>query len=144
MKRNYILIIGFLVGLVFTTNSCKDPAQPKATVTVIGTDKNGNEINQEGAIVIVRADPDTHDSHGNVGHVRPDLESSEGLTTRGVTDGSGMISFEFKYEAILRVYAYIVPKKTDTIWGEGALILKEDDTYSETVYLRYHSGDTNQ
>lgn len=131
------LILTIFTFVVILASSCKDPAPPKATITVIGTDKKGNEVYQEGATVIVKADPDTHDEHGNVGHVRPDLDSDVGLYTKGVTGAGGTVSFDFKYEAILRVYAYTVPKKNDTIWGEGAIILKEDETYNETVYLRY-------
>ena len=131
MKRFYLIsvIIG-IFGLVLF-NSCKKPEPPKATVLVT---KDG--VAQAGATVVVRADPNTSTEHGDVGHVRPDLRE-DGLNMSSVTDGSGQVSFDFKYEAILRVYAYIVPKKNDTIWGEGALILKEDDTYSETVILRY-------
>ena len=138
-KLFYILIVMAFVAVL--GSSCKDPASPKATITVIGSDKNGNEVYQAGATVIVRADPDTHDEHGNVGHVRPDLDSDEGLYEKGVTGSGGTVSFDFKYEAILRVYAYTVPKKNDTIWGEGAIILKEDETYNETVYLRYSTAE---
>lgn len=112
-------------------NSCKKPIPPKATVTVT---RDG--VVQSGATVVVRADPNTSTEHGDVGHVRPDLRE-DGLKMSSVTNSSGQVNFDFKYEAILRVYAYIVPKKNDTIWGEGALILKEDDTYAETVILRY-------
>jgi len=137
MKTNkYILIIALAVFSVFY--SCKKPADPKATVTVIGTNKDGAEVAIEGATVKVLADPNTHDEHGNVGHVRPDLDSDEGLYFTKTTNSSGKADFEFKYEAILKVYAYIVEKK-DTVWGEGALILEKDKTYNETVYLRYHT-----
>jgi len=128
-------IFVILVIATIVTSSCKKPIPPKAIITVIGTDKKGNEIYQQGAVVVVKADPDTHDNHGNVGHVRPDLKN--GLDTTGVTGANGTINFDFKYEAILRVYAYIVPKKNDTLWGEGAIILENDKTYDETVYLRY-------
>ncbi len=134
-KLFYILVIIGFAAII--TSSCKKPTAPKATITVIGNDKDGNEVYQSGATVVVKADPDTHDEHGNVGHVRPDLDSDEGLYTKGVTGSGGTVSFDFKYEAILRVYAYTVPKKNDTLWGEGAIILKEDETYEETVYLRY-------
>jgi len=136
MNKLFLIPI-FLILAVVITSSCKKPKEPKATITVIGNDKDGNEVYQAGATVIVKADPDTHDEHGNVGHVRPDLDSDVGLYEKGVTGSNGTISFDFKYEAILRVYAYTVPKKNDTIWGEGAIILKEDETYNETVYLRY-------
>ena len=130
-------ILTIIAFIAILSSSCEDPAAPKATITVIGADKDGNEVYQAGATVIIRADPDTHDEHGNVGHVRPDLDSDVGLYEKGVTGSGGTVNFDFKYEAILRVYAYTVPKKSDTIWGEGAIILKEDETYSETVYLRY-------
>lgn len=144
MNKYFLISVVILISGIVFTNSCSKPTPPKAVVTVIGTDKNGNEIHQSGATVIVRADPDTHDEHGNVGHVRPDLDSDEGMYANGVTDGNGTISFDFKYEAILRVYAYVVPKKNDTLWGEGALILTEDETYSETVYLRYSIFNTKK
>ena len=136
MNKLFSIFI-ILIFVTVITSSCKKPIPPKATITVIGTDKNGKEIYQDGATVVVKADPDTHDEHGNVGHVRPDLDSDIGLYSKGVTGSSGTINFDFKYEAILRVYAYTVPKKNDTLWGEGAIILKENETYNETVYLRY-------
>ena len=136
MNKLFFILVIFVFATMINS-SCKKPTAPKATITVIGADKNGKEIYQEGATVVVKADPDTHDEHGNVGHVRPDLDSDVGLYEKGVTGSGGTISFDFKYEAILRVYAYTVPKKNDTLWGEGAIILKEDETYSETVYLRY-------
>ena len=131
MKRVYLIFTIIGVAGLISFNSCKKPNPPKATVTVT---RDG--VAQSGATVVVRADPNTSTEHGDVGHVRPDLRE-DGLNLSGVTDGSGQVKFDFKYEAILRVYAYIVPSKNDTIWGEGALILKEDDNYSETVILRY-------
>lgn len=135
MSKLFLIPILLVLAMVFT-NSCKKPVAPKATITVIGNNEDGVEVYQPGATVIVRADPDSHDEHGNVGHVRPDLDSEDGLYTKGVTGSNGTIQFDFKYEAILRVYAYTVPKKNDTIWGEGAIILKENENYNETVYLR--------
>jgi len=134
MKRLNIIIILIAIFGVLIFNSCKKPAGPKAVVTVT---KDG--VAQADAMVVVRADPNTSTEHGDVGHVRPDMRE-DGLKMSGLTNGSGAITFDFKYEAILRVYAYIVPKKNDTIWGEGALILKEDETYSETVILRYETN----
>jgi hypothetical protein len=134
--KKYIIIV--LVLLLASTYSCKKPKDPKAVVTVIGTNKDGVEVAQSGATVMILADPNTHDEYGNVGYVRPDLSDEEGLYFKKTTNSAGQVDFEFKYEAILKVYAYIVEKK-DTIWGEGALILEKDKTYNETVYLRYHT-----
>ncbi len=137
MKIKSAIII-LLTVFTVTFYSCKEPANPKAVVTVIGEDKDGNEVAQANATVLIQADPNTHDEHGNVGHVRPDLSDEEGLYFKKTTNSAGQADFEFKYEAILKVYAYIVQKK-DTVWGEGALILEKDKTYEETVYLRYHT-----
>jgi hypothetical protein len=137
MKRIYLLLIAILLMISFFNTSCKKTDPPKASITVIGQNEDGQEIYQAGAVVLVKADPNTHDEHGNTGLVRPDLDSDEGLYVKGNTDSGGKVNFDFKYEAILRVYAYIVPKKSDTIWGEGAIILKENEVYNETVYLRY-------
>jgi hypothetical protein len=131
MKRFHIITLMIGSFVIISLNSCQKPNPPKATVTVTYNNKY-----QAGATVVVRADPNTSTEHGDVGHVRPDLRE-DGLLLQSITDGSGAVNFDFKYEAILRVYAYIVPSKNDTIWGEGALILKEDETYNETVILRY-------
>ncbi len=138
MKRFYLIsaIVGFFGLIIF--NSCQKATPPKATVLVT---KDG--VAQAGAMVVIKADPNTSTEHGDIGHVRPDLRE-DGLDMHSVTNSAGQASFDFKYEAILRVYAYIVPKKNDTIWGEGALILKEDETCSETVKLRYEITNSNQ
>ncbi|MFH2143437.1 MAG: hypothetical protein ABIJ97_13510, partial [Bacteroidota bacterium] len=53
-----------------------------------------------------------------------------------VTDESGKTYHEFAFESILLVEAKWGRKKNDTLVGIGALILKFDETYEETVILK--------
>ena len=52
----------------------------------------------------------------------------------------GTIQFEFKYESILHVTAEYEISKNKIATGYGALILKEDETYSETIITKYNSN----
>ncbi len=128
------LILVSSIALI-TFSSCSDPVPPKATVTVRnGMENNGKEMNAllEGALVTVFIDPNT----GKPGYVDPDgkvdvLEKS--------TDASGQCSFDFVQENILQVKAEY-PLNGDTLYGEGVVVLKEDETYQETIYLRKYKS----
>lgn len=120
-----------LLGIIFLS-SCKDPQSPKADITVYyGIDNEDYpDINTpvEGAIVTVYADS----PEDKPGYVDPDNKIEEMVK---ITDASGRCSFEFPIENILQVKAEL-PIKKDTLYGEGVLILKEDETFEETVHLR--------
>ena len=133
-----IIKIFMALGLfaVVLLSSCKDPVSPKAEITVLyGIQNEGlPDINTpvEGAIVTVYASsPDD-----KPGYVDPDNKIEEMVK---ITDASGHCSFDFPIENILQVKAE-KPQKygnvSDTLYGEGVLILKEDETDDETVHLR--------
>ncbi|MBN2669244.1 MAG: hypothetical protein JXR60_08440 [Bacteroidales bacterium] len=119
----------FLVASLFFAifvNSCKDPEPPKAVVTV----RNGFDENKvvSSAIVTVYVG----EQSGKPGYVNPDEKTIQDIQT---TDASGQCSFEFKFENILNVKAEL-PFEGDTLYGEGVLVLEEDKTDEETIYLR--------
>lgn len=128
-KRIFIIMILGLM-LTLTVNSCKDPASPKATVTV----RNGfeNDALLEGAIVTVYVGS----QNGKPGYVDPENKIKD---ISKLTDASGRCDFEFNLQNILQVKAEF-PVGTDTLYGEGVLVLKEDKTYEETVYLRKYKS----
>ncbi len=129
MKTNKAAVI-LIVALLFISGynflSCKRPVPPKAIVSVV------NEKNEpvEGAQVVIRADS------GRVIY----LKSGMVLADTQLTDASGQISYEFRYEAIYNVKAKTQKKvggvMTTLLQGSGVFILKEDETYSETVTIR--------
>ena len=133
-KVSVFLVIALLLVSGYFISSCKKPKPPKAIVTVFNGEDN--DIPVEGATVKVYSDPSMTDtSHESaVGYVFPDSMKLEVIQ---VTDEFGQASFEFKYESILHVEAILGISKTDTLIGYGALILKEDETYSETIIMKY-------
>lgn len=123
-----ILSVSFL-------SSCKDPVPPKATVTVRnGMDNISLEMNAplESAIVTVYIDPNT----GKPGYTDPDGKVEKQVK---LTDGSGKANFDFVQENILQVKAEY-PFNGDTLYGEGVVVLEEDKTYEETIYLRKYKS----
>lgn len=131
MKVKHILFIGiFAIGFIVTLNACKDPKPPKATVTV--TNVSGTHI--ANATVKIFSDPNHVNDQGNVGYVDP---VDTVLIYTSTTDNSGQAFFEFRYESIYNVLATYKPSSsTDTLKGTGVLILKNDETYEETVIIR--------
>ncbi len=129
-------------GLVFVSifvltifSSCSDSVPPKATVTVRnGMENNGIEMNVllESALVTIFIDPNT----GKPGYVDPDGKVD---VIQKNTDASGQCSFDFVQENILQVKAEY-PLNGDTLYGEGVVVLKEDETYQETIYLRKYKS----
>lgn len=128
MKKRNILVISILLFLfygLFTITSCRKPDAPKAIITVIDTAGYAVEgatvkiyINKNGAYI----DP----KEGVLEHV-------------DYTNASGEVRYESKYEGIRDVYAEIAPDSVTSFQvrtGEGVLVLKEDETYSETIKLR--------
>jgi hypothetical protein len=125
IKRINIWLVLSLLTLI-AVQSCKDPESPKAVVTV----KNGFDDNKlaEGVIVTVYVGP----QNGKPGYVDPDSKTAKIVKN---TDASGKCNFDFTLENILQVKAeYPIPG--DTLYGEGVLVLEEDKTYNETIFLR--------
>ena len=137
MKLSAILILGLFTFLALTASKCNKENPPKAIVTVV--DKNGNVI--PGATVKVYSDP-TYYNNGQgykpVGYYNPDENTLYDIKT---TDAAGQTFHSFKYESIYSVKVTILKKignhSYDTLRynGEGALILKNDKTYPETVTI---------
>jgi S-formylglutathione hydrolase FrmB len=121
----------FLVLALIALGSCGDPASPKATVSVFhGMDIDGITMNDpvEGAIVTAYVGP----QNGKPGYVDPDNKVEELVAE---TSASGQCSFDFPVENILQVKAEFA-FSGDTLYGEGVLVLKEDETVTETIHLR--------
>jgi len=119
-----------LISIMFLS-ACSDPASPKATVTVYyGMDLSGTEMNApvEGAIVTAYVGP----QNGKPGYVDPDNKVEKVV---GTTSASGQCNFDFPVENILQVKAEY-PLSGDTLYGEGVLVLKEDETITESIHLR--------
>lgn len=134
IKLLYFTLMVFVLVLVsglFIT--CKKTTPPKAVVYVI--DANGLPV--ANALIRVFSDPKryhgTTNSLGNVGYVDPGANQIEFVQ---YSDDGGRAQFEFKNECILNVSAKLGMSRTDTIRGEGALVLKNDQTVTETITLR--------
>lgn len=123
-----------LVALA-TLNACKDPEAPKATVTVINSiNENTNliDVPAEGAVVTVFSKSET----GKTGYADPD---NKDLTKVKIADGAGKCSFEFELENILQVKAELA-YGGDTLYGEGAIVLEEDETENIIIHLRKYKS----
>ena len=138
MKTNFITIICLLTFFVFTASKCNKEDPPKALVTVLN--ENGTPL--EGAEVKVYSDPTYYNNgagYPSVGYYNPDEKT---LYDIQYTDGSGQTRHSFKYESIYSVKVRYVKSiyhpgpnaDTTFLYGMGALVLKNDKTYSETIY----------
>jgi len=125
-----IAVVSLFVSVIFT--ACHTPKDPKARITVLnGFDQNKAAVS---AIVTVYVSS----SAGGHGQVNP---SDGTVKVVGTTDASGVVNFDFSYESILQVKAELpAPLINDTLYGEGVLVLEEDKTYEETVYLRKYKS----
>ena len=124
---NFIVFAFISLG-VLTHSSCNDPEIPKANISVVKKDASNVNFPVEGATVKVKP-------------TAPDCNWSD-VDTIQYTDASGQVHFEFKYEMILDVEA---EKQFDeNLWysGVGILILKEDETYLETIILSVESANS--
>jgi hypothetical protein len=137
MKSSVIVALCLFAFFALTASKCNKEEPPKAVVTVI--DVNGHPLS--GAKVKVYSDP-TYYNNGNgypsVGYYNPDEKT---LYDVQYTDGAGQSTHAFKYESIYSVKVIYIksilhpgPHADTTFWyGDGALILKNDKTYSETI-----------
>ncbi|PKP22039.1 MAG: hypothetical protein CVU05_05545 [Bacteroidetes bacterium HGW-Bacteroidetes-21] len=142
--KNLLVILTlsfFAVGIV---TSCKKDKAPKAVVTV----KNLAGQPVAGAIVKIYSDPryyndvvvsgtDTVHMYDPVGYYDPD---NRVLYDEKSTNSAGQTEHEFKYESIYNVIVKLPVRIShnvyDTLYGEGALILKMNETYQETITIR--------
>lgn len=138
MKTTFITFICLIFFLVFTSTKCNKEEPPKATVNVF----DENNIPLVGAEVKVYSDPTYYNNgagYQSVGYYDPDEKT---LYDIQITNGSGQTSHSFKYESIYSVKVTYIKKITghgqnaDTtfLYGMGALVLKNDKTYTETIY----------
>lgn len=119
-----IVLAGFLLC------GCPKPDHPKGFVTVLKK-SGGTEVPASEAWVRVQAaiaDQVTwvYKDDGTMAH-----------RWEQQTDGSGSCTFQFKHPAIVKVIAWqkTSDNATDSLYGEGILILKEDQTAEETVVI---------
>jgi len=137
MKNSAILLLGLFAFLALTASKCNKENPPKAIVTVV--DQEGHYL--PGATVKVYSDPTYYNNgqgYPSVGYYNPDEKT---LYDIQVTDDAGQTYHSFKYESIYSVKVTYIKQiihpgpHADTIfwYGEGALILKVDKTYPETV-----------
>jgi len=136
--RNIVLILaGIITFFALSSTKCNKENPPKATVTVIDT--AGHYVS--GATVKVYSDP-TYYNNGqgwpSVGYYNPDEKT---LYDTQTSDASGQTHHSFKYESIYSVKVTVLKKigthSYDTLRynGEGALVLKNNKTYEETVTI---------
>lgn len=137
MKKTIIAVICVLAFFTLTATKCNKENPPKAIVTA--TDAQGNLL--VGAQVKVYSDP-TYYNNGagfpSVGYYNPDEKT---LYDVQYTDGNGQTNHTFKYESIYSVKVTYIKSiyhpgphaDTTFLIGDGALILKNDKTFSETI-----------
>jgi hypothetical protein len=130
----YTLICAFAVISMNFLLSCKKDVPPKALITVL--DKTGTPVS--GATVIIFSDPTRYHGSanglGNVGYVNADDNKIEFTV---LSNDAGQALFTgFKNECILNISGKKGLAKNDTIRGEGAIILKKNQTVQETITLR--------
>lgn len=110
--------------MVLSISSCREPSPPKAVITVL--DANDKAI--AGAEVTVYL------SIGGAAYVDIDGEQQDII---GITNSSGTVTLDFKYEAIYDVSVKVYDKDDDVIkTGDGVLILEEGKTYNEIIIAR--------
>ncbi len=108
--------------MMFVVNSCKEPAKPKAVITVVRIDENDYQWPVSGAIVKLIL-PD--------GASLPQL--TEYATDPQITDINGQVEYSFDYEGILQFQAEQGSGAESC--GQGYVILREDEVYYETIRL---------
>jgi len=125
--KKYVTIILLAVMLFAVSGiintSCKPPEKPKAVIYVVEV-KEGN-VEWPVNLASVRLMPPD-------GTSQPDL--IEYNQKPKLTDPNGKVSYDFKYEGIIKVRAEKMVGSIN-MCGEGVLILKEGETYQEVVKL---------
>jgi len=137
MKQSVLFIFCLFAFIALTASKCNKENPPKAIVTVV----DNKEHVVSGATVKVYSDPTFYNNgveYPSVGYYNPDEKTLYDIQT---TDVNGQTSHNFKYESIYSVFVTKLVKfghhSYDTLRysGEGALILKNDETFQETVTI---------
>lgn len=137
MKNTIIAALCLFAFFALTASKCNKENPPKATVTAI--DEQGHPL--VGAKVKVYSDPTYYNNgagYPSVGYYNPDEKT---LYDVQYTDGNGQSTHSFKYESIYSVKVIYIKSiyhpgphaDTTFLYGDGALILKADKTYQETI-----------
>ena len=137
MKNNITVILASLLivsaSLILST-SCNKHDKPQAIITTYKME-GSKQIPLEGVIVKIFSDASLYDTahKGDVSYVDPDSLFLKKMLETGET---GSVTYESEYEQILQVYASYPLSKNDSIVGYGAIILKEDEVYEESIILK--------
>jgi hypothetical protein len=118
------LLITLVLPLVFSISSCREPAPPRAVITVIDADKK----------VVAGAEVTIYVAENGPVYVDIDNEQQKIIAT---SDSNGQVTRDFKYEAIYNVIAKVLDKNGNVLKsGNGVLILEKGKTISETIIVR--------
>ena len=137
MKNTIIATLCLFAFFALTASKCNKENPPKAVVTAVDVD--GNLL--VGAKVKIYSDPTYYNNgvgYPSVGYYNPDERK---LYDVQYTDGNGQTAHSFKYESIYSVKVIYIKSilhpgphaDTTFLYGDGALILKTDKTYQETI-----------
>lgn len=132
MKQNKIYFFIFTAIFYFSfLTSCKDPANPKALVSIIS--ENGKPV-ENAQVVLIPNDPPVVLYLVNDEGVPYEKADSDTL----YTNSAGEVEWEYLYEAIINVR---VNKAKDREFpfqriGKGVVIFKPDSTYHETITIK--------
>ena len=142
MKRNFNIKIVFFLALVVTAFSCAKERTPTLNITVI--DNQG--VSAPGAIVHAWPSDDANSTGNTVNEAEMDKT--------GTTDGSGQISFDFKFSAVLDVDVVyykstlvvdtfgVITTQIDSLSGHKVVKIEslrqrsKDNDYNETINLK--------
>ncbi|MFQ3579598.1 MAG: hypothetical protein SNJ71_05600 [Bacteroidales bacterium] len=129
--KKYLSLLVFaviLTGFIVFNQSCKQPAPPKAIVTVV--DVNNKPV--EGARVIVKSA--NSDSAHTVIYL---LNEAKPVADTRYTNAEGKVFYDFKYEAIYRVEVTKGKDRENPFVrrGLGVLILENDKTAEITIEI---------
>lgn len=122
MKRLLVFIPVFLLLAGNFLSSCADPEPPKAVVTVIRVDPQGEVWPVPNCQVRLDIPEGTS---------QPEL--LEYADVPKLTDTYGQVEYTFKYEGIITVIAENGDGAQSC--GRGVLILKEDEVWQEEIRL---------
>jgi len=129
MKKNIviILVLAISLGAMSLMSGCRQPAEPKAIVRIVDTDKQP----VDGAMVIVKAN--NSDSAHTMVYLKDETKS---IADTQYTTSDGVLEYEFKYESILKVEATKAADRTHPIRrGMGVLVLENNKTADITIEI---------
>lgn len=127
-KYATLLVIVIMAVISVSMFSCKHEDFPKGIVTVMMEE---GDVQTPVKNAMVRIEPALTN---NVGFVYK-TDGTYVTEWEKETDEGGMVTFEFKYECIMKVTAWSKKSANDSLVGEGILILKTENTAEETVII---------